>query len=78
MLNQSTQTKLTLRRILPFRLSVGDMIYDDLGEYFTDPCKRNCFAEIWVNSTLNLMIIHWDRRYNAYQHPCDLMVKPFE
>ena len=51
------------------------MIHDDLDEYFTDPCKRNCFVEIWVDSTLSLMIIHWDLRYNAYQHPCDLTVK---
>ena len=55
-----------------------DMIYDDSGEYFMDPCKRNCFAEIGVDNTLNLKIIHWDLRYNIYQHPCDLMVKPFE
>ena len=56
------------------------MIYDDLGEYLTDPGKRNCFAEIWVESTLNLRsfkIIHWDLRNNAYQHPFYLMVKPF-
>ena len=38
-----------------------------------DPCKRNCFAEIWVDSSLNLNITLWDLRYNAYQHPCDLM-----
>ena len=37
-------------RILRFRLSVGDMIYDDLDEYFMDSCKSNCFAEYmgWV------------------------------
>ena len=69
----SPQTQLTLQRILPFRLSVGDMVYDDSCEYFMDPCKRNCFAEIWVDSSLNLKITHWDLRYNAYQHPCDLM-----
>ena len=72
----SPQTQLTRRRILPFRLSVGGMKYDDLGEYFTDPCKHNCFAEIWVDSTLNLKIIHWDPHYNAYQYTCDLMVNP--
>ena len=55
-----------------------DMIYDDLGEYYADPCKRNCIGEICVDTTLNLKIIHWDLRYNAYQHPCDLIVKPFE
>ena len=54
------------------------MIYDDLGEYFTDPCNCNCFAEIWVDSKSNFTIIHWDLRSNAYQHPCDLKVKPFE
>ena len=69
---------LTRRQILPFQLSVNDMIHDDLGEYFTDSSKRNCFAEIWVDSTLSFMILHWDLRYDAYQHPCDLMVKPFE
>ena len=69
--------RLTRRRILPFRLSVGD-INDYLDEYFTDPCKCNCFAEIRVDGVSNLNIIHWDLRYNAYQHPCDLMVKPFE
>ena len=53
------------------------MIYDGLGEYLTDLCKRNCFAEICVDSTLNLKIIHWDLRYNAYQHPCNLIVKTF-
>ena len=74
----SPQTQLTRRRILSFRVSVGDMIYDDFGQYFTDPCKRYCFAEIWVDSTQNFKIIHWDLPYNAYQHPCDLMVKPFE
>ena len=52
------------------------MIYDDLGEYFTDPCRHICFVEIWVESTSNFKIIHWDLRYNAYQHPCDLMVNP--
>ena len=30
-----------------------DMIYDDSGEYFMNPCKRNCFAEIGVDSILN-------------------------
>ena len=74
----SPQIQLTQRRILPFRLSAGDLIHDYLGEYFTDPCKRNCCAKIWIDSTLSLKIIHWDLRYNAYQHPCDLMVKPFQ
>ena len=46
----------------------------DLGQYFTDPCKRNGFVEIWADSTLNLKIIHRDLRYNSCQHPCDLMV----
>ena len=66
---------LTRRRILPFRLTVGDMIYDSVCEYFTDPCKRNCFAEIWVERTLHLKIIHWDLPYDACQHPYDLMAK---
>ena len=74
----SSQTQLTPRRILPFRLSVGDMINDDSGEYLTGPYKRNRFAEIRVASTLNLKITQWDLRYNAYQHPCDSLVKPFE
>ena len=73
----SPQTQLTRRRILPFWLIVGDT-YDDVGEYFADPCKRNGFAEIWIDSTLDFKIIHWDLRYNSYQHPCNFMVKPFE
>ena len=74
----SPQTQLAWRWILPFWLIVGDMIYDDSGVYLTDPCKCNCFAEIWVDCTLILKIIHWDLHYNAYQHPDDLMVKCFE
>ena len=54
------------------------MIFKDLSEYFTDPSERNYFAEIYVDNALIMKIIHWDLRYNAYQHPCDLMVKPFE
>ena len=73
----SPQTQLTRWPILPFRLSVGDMIYDDLGEHFMDICKHNCVAGIWVDSILNLKITHWDLRYNA-QDPFDLMVKLFE
>ena len=80
-LNQSTfhspQTQPTQRRILLFQLSASDMLYDDLGEYFTDPCKRNCFVEIWVESTLNRKVVHWDLCYSAYQHPCDLKGKSF-
>ena len=71
--SRSPQTQLTRRRILSFRRSV-----DDLGEYYTDPSKRNCFAEIRVDSTLNLKIIHWDLCHNACQHPCDSLVRPFE
>ena len=39
-------------------------------------CVWACEASLqcWIN----LKIIHWDLRYNACQHPCDLMVKPFE
>ena len=48
----SPQTQLTRWQILPFRLSVGDMICADLCEIFTDPWKRNCFALLWVESTL--------------------------
>ena len=70
--NQSTWVSFTTAT------TIGDMTYDDLCEYCTDPCKRNCFAEIWVESTLNLKIIHWDLRYNAYQHPDDFMGKPCE
>ena len=66
------------RYVYVIQILMIDMIYGDLGEYFTDPYKRNCFAEIWFDSTLNLKIIHWNLRYNANQHPCDLMVKPFE
>ena len=28
--------------------SVGDIMNDDLGEYFTDPYKHNYFSEIWT------------------------------
>ena len=48
--------------------SVGDIIYGNLGEYFTDPGKRNCFVEMWVER-LN---------YNADQYPGDIMVQPLE
>ena len=66
------------RRMHVIQILMIDMIYDDSGEYSMDPCKCNCFAEIGVDSTLNLKIIHWDLCYNIYQHPCDLMIKPFE
>ena len=69
----SPHAQLTRWRFLPFRLSVGDMIYGDLGEYFT-----NCFAEIRVDRTSNLKLMHWDLCYSVYQHPCGFMVKPFE
>ena len=72
----SPQAQLTWR--MDSAISTFADIYDNLGEYFTDPCKRNCFAKIWLDSTLNLKVIHWDLRNNAYQQPCDLMVKPFK
>ena len=72
----SHQTQLTRQRICLSNQQCR--LYDNLGDYFTDPCNHNCLSNISAGNAWNLKITLWDNRYDTCKHSCDFMIRPRE
>ena len=74
--NQWTKTNTTTDSAFPTKCLWYDIWW--FRWIFYGSLQTHMFCKNMGWEYIKLKITHWDLRYNSYQHPCDLMVKPFE